>query len=366
MLERRDLMAGKDISMKGPASPTPSPTLNDYSGAYYIVPENGLVMGIRSSTDNSIHQQPFTNSKSQQFRFAKQSDGTYKIFAAGSNKILTSYMFFASAGQNAYDVVQHDDFGNKTLSSPYPLRLLRYSFSIEKEMPETKQAYDIDQRWRIESVGNNQVKIENKNGCISFGGGDPHFYNMVNGFVSISGSGYSNNLSMRYALVQINANTNRFIPLENGVYRIQPRFKARSSAGNGFVEIGGDPVFGNPQLAHKWASAGDADSNWRFERQSDWGYIITHVATNKVMALQPMTGTANVPNSMKWGSAVVVIQNKNNSAEQKWYITNSGNGFYQFTNVKSGLTYRVQDWDGSKLISGVSDLLLGRFKLIEQ
>jgi hypothetical protein len=133
------------------------------------------------------------------------------------------------------------------------------------------------------------------------------------------------------------------------------------------MEIGGDPIANNPQIVYNQTSTGSAESNWRFERQSDWSYVITHVASGKVLALQVLPGTESYAESVKYDRAVVVIKDRPSNGDDRWYITNSGNGFYFLTSVKSGgLTYRFDDWDGSKLLSGTSNLLYGWFKLIKQ
>ena len=114
---------------------------------------------------------------------------------------------------------------------------------------------------------------------------------------------------------------------------------------------------------------------------SDWTYIITHVATGKVLATQVLPGMENVP----WVdmTGLVVIKDRTNtqtaSDEERWYIThqlarevssfNTERSFYQFTNVKSGMQYKVGQYDGSKLeptIGGTTNLLHGWFNLVRQ
>ena len=64
---------GSDISMKGPASVTATPTSNDYSGTYYMFPDNGLVLEIVNNTSHLLRQHTFKGTRNQQFRVAKQT-----------------------------------------------------------------------------------------------------------------------------------------------------------------------------------------------------------------------------------------------------------------------------------------------------
>jgi len=358
---------GSDISMKGPTNPTTTPTLADYSGTYYMFPDNGLVLEIVNNTSHLLRQHTFKGTRNQQFRVAKQSDGTYKIFSVASGRALTSFNYTTNATH--YRAVQYDDFGVRKISDR-SLTLtddVLTGFIGQSGSRDTYAAEDISQHWRIESVGNNQVKIEdanNINGCLDFGS-SAVFYYQVNGYMfEMSGGGYGNLLGERITLVPVSGNTDRFIPAANGVYKIQPRYKSES--GKGYLEVGGDPINGNPQLAHNFTSTGSDESNWRFERQADWTYIITHIASNRVMAVRPIIPAGTQSEATRYQSAAVVVQPRTNTTDERWYVTNSGNGFYQFTNVKTGMTYRGQQWDGAKLLPGTTDLLYGWFKLIKQ
>jgi hypothetical protein len=224
------------------------------------------------------------------------------------------------------------------------------------------------QRWSIESVGNNQVAIKAANGLNGYINISPNasdFYKVNCSVLIMSGSdNFDNNLGERLTLVPVSANTDRFIPVPNGVYRIQPRFKAGTATEDRYLLPQGDPINGNLQIAHNWNIAGNNDTNWRFERQSDWTYIITHVASNKVLAVASLPGMERLPMTHRYG--VVVARNRPNNAEERWYITNSGIGFYQFTNAMNGMTYRIDNWNGARLQPGATDLLYGWFKLIKQ
>jgi hypothetical protein len=366
-------MRGDDLSMNGPANPTPSAAVADYSGTYFIVPDNGMALEMMGNAVNAPIQMPFTNASSQRFRFERQSDGTYKIIVVATGKLLTSFWYWVGIKQ-VFAVVQRDDLGGRTLSEPSSI-----SYTITSphgtDSASSDEVYDVDQRWRITSVGNDQVSISSvkrsvnsdyHSGCLKTGSSPFGFYSVYN-FINMSGENFGNTIDERFTLVPVSGSLDRLIPIANGTYRIQPRFKG------GFLEIGGDPLYGNPQLAHNWKSAGSAQSDWRFERQSDWTYIITHVASNRVLASTLLPGYEN-----RRGSALVVVKDRTNIPEECWYVTrsparetsapNTELSFYQLTNVKSTVQYKVGTWEGSKLEPWASaiELLHGWYRLVKQ
>ena len=89
----------------------------------------------------------------------------------------------------------------------------------------------------------------------------------------------------------------------------------------------------------------------------------------------PMAGPANPTptptlsktiEDAKWAGALVVIQDRNNNPEQRWWIVNSGRGFHFLVNAKNDNAYRIEDRDGSEFITGESNLLYGWFRFIGQ
>jgi hypothetical protein len=376
--ERADMIGGKDIPMAGPANPTPTPTMSDYSGTYYLSADNGIVFEIESNTALYVRQNTFKNQRNQQWRFEKQKDGTYKIYSVGSGRLLTSFVYLTPSGGYSTRFIQFNDLG-ETIRYPHLIPASGHFPNID--------ALFINQCWKIESVGNNQIKIEHSRGnsyrsidCLAIG--TEGFQYVYFGLKQIpDGEEYENELGQRFNLFPVNGNLDRFTAIADGVYRIQPRFRPRSvPEGLGFIEIGSDPLNGNPQLSHVWNSAGDANSNWRFQRQSDGTYTITHVATGKAMAIMPLPGidAALQQNAaayaqmgmtiedVKWAGALVVIQDRNNNPEQRWWIVNSGRGFHFLVNAKNDNAYRIEDWDGSKFLTGESNLLYGWFRFIKQ
>ena len=108
---------GSDINMKSPATVTATPTLADYSGTYYLAGGNGLVLEITSATNNFLRMHTFKAARNQQFRIERQSDGTYKIVAVGSGKVLTSF-FYDAGNQDPHLFLQWDDFGSRAIPNP--------------------------------------------------------------------------------------------------------------------------------------------------------------------------------------------------------------------------------------------------------
>jgi hypothetical protein len=233
--------AGGAVPMKGPANPTPSATLADYSGTYYIAAGNGMVMDVKRNAESVPHQSPFNNTRTQQFRFEKQSDGSYKITSVATGKLLTSFWWWAVNGKKSA-MIQLDDYGNRQFSNPHNRSWVNLLIGLAGlSTPTSEEVHDINQRWSIESVGNGEVKIESANdlnGCMDFGATGSGYHN-VNGYVlmnppvaiDMKGTGFENLLSQRLTLIPASGSLDRLVPLANGVYRVQSRFT--SETGNG-------------------------------------------------------------------------------------------------------------------------------------
>jgi len=307
---------------------------SDYSGTYLIanefgyvwdaarVPFSGVPVTATSSDVSGINQYAYVGDKHQQFRFEKQSDGTYKIYVVSTGKLI-SYALL-SGRPNFLAIEEWNDIEKNPVTFP--------------RVVGEWNVLGVYQRWRLESAGNNMVRFVSNctymNGQYAIEGADYKWCESLARPYVTSGKiqGYP------FTLVPVSRAAG-LIPLQNGVYKINPPVNTSARItetlpGTFFTTQGNGTANGTNAIRQlsPWGNGTD----WRFERQSNGTYTITHVASGRLLTPNgnlkldgtrlPGEGTSNRLYE------AVQIRDRNNQANQRWWVIHQGNGLFRIVN----------------------------------
>jgi hypothetical protein len=269
----------------------------DYSGIWQIQAKNGMFICIQGgSSDNGAaviqHSSPSTPANTQ-WRFERQNDGSYTIMNVNSNRFIQVHQ---SSRETQARIVQQASGGGTS------------------------------QQWRVEPVDNQHVK----------------FVNVHSGMVlNIPQSEYTRSQSQLIQQEDLGADRQHFrlVPVAappapvttsnvrdwSGTWQIQAK--------NGmFICIqGGSRDNGAAVIQHSSPST-PANTQWRFERQSDGSYTIMNLNSRRFM---------QVHQSSRATQARIVQQASGGGTSQQWRVEPVDNQHVKFVNVHSGMVLNI-------------------------
>ena len=236
------------------------------------------------------------NTNNQRFNFVRQSDGTYKITALSSTKVLD----------------------NPGLSNSNGTQLGFYDWNGGN-----------NQRWYVIDCGGGYVKIINKHSGKAV---DINNNNTANGTPVQQWDDCSSDAQRFKLLPSQNVN------ICDGVYEIQGKTSGKL--------VRADSV-GSGAAAHLWESTSTDNQKFSFSRQSDGTYKITVISSNMVLD-NPGLSVSN--------GTQLKFYAWNGGDNQRWYVIDYGGGAVKIINKHSGKAIdinnnntangtSVQQWD---------------------
>lgn len=265
-------------------------------GVYYInsgAKDSSSVEIGSGSTDNGARAQLWQGNRSaaQQFRFTRQSDGSYVIANVNSGKVLD---VASGAAKNGAVVQQYDANGSKA------------------------------QRWFVRDSGSGYY-LQSALG---------------NWVLDICGGSTANGTLTQLYMPNGTATQKFILAAADAGVPVDTPVRISSAANGGMVmDIpGGSSANGERVQLYQWN--GSAAQQYRFHETGNGTYTITNVKTGKVL---------DVAGGNTGNGGVVQQYSANGSSAQRWVIRNYGNGKLTFVSVKAG---KAIDVPSGSVVSG--------------